>query len=488
MLVACGSDAPPRAGDATLIVDATDPATDEPLALKVTFRGVGLTPTPAWVAPEGIVAEAGVELEAGSWLVDRTAVGAFGQVVVPLPPGTYQLTVSAGPERDVLQVRVTLASDEVRTLEATLPRAVDSAGYACADLHVHSAPSFDSSVSPEARLAAALAEGLDVMAPTDHDVVGDWGAAAATLDVDARLHILLGGEVSPGVGDTPAKGHFNVLPMPVGADMFALFPHPTLTVQEIVTAARMLAEDPVVQVNHPRWDASIGYFDRIGFDPLTGLGTTMTLADGFDAVEVWNGHELDIEGGGVGLETNLADWFGLLRHGHVLVATGSSDTHRLAKTPVGYPRTCVRVPDDRPSAIEDGTFLDALRGGDVFVTSGVMLDVSVEGQPPGATVQPTMPGVVQVSVRVSAAPWISADRLTVLRDGEVVSEMPIRGDAVPVELSVEVMADAFVVVLVEGDTPLPEAAGDHGSPLRSAAFTNPVFVDADGDGVWSAPG
>jgi hypothetical protein len=48
--------------------------------------------------------------------------------------------------------------------------------------------------------------------------------------------------------------------------------------------------------------------------------------------------------------------------------------------------------------------------------------------------------------------------------------------------------DAFVVVEVSG-TPAPASAYATLAPgFTSLAFANPVFVDADGDGAWTAPG
>jgi len=311
-------------------------------------------------------------------------------------------------------------------------------------------------------------------------------AAHEDLDLGQRLHILLGGEISPGVWGTPNKGHFNVMPLPAGADMLSPFPHPVLTVQEIVSAAHALDSDPLVQLNHPRFGQGLGYFDLIDFDPVTATGRAGVLAQGFDAIEVWNGHELDLAGGGVSLGRNLEDWFGLLRHGELIVATGNSDSHRLARTPVGYPRTCVRVPDDRGSAIDDPSFIDALRGGDVFVTSGIFLDVSAEGVRPGSSLRPSVSGVVPLHIAVQAADWVPVDRFRVYRDGDVVLERLVaRGETA--DVSIDVTRDAFVVVLVSGDTPMPEAAGEPGWPTPSVAFTNPIFVDADGDGMWTPP-
>ena len=63
----------------------------------------------------------------------------------------------------------------------------------------------------------------------------------------------------------------------------------------------------------------------------------------------------------------MRDWFALLSGGRRVVAVGSSDSHELVDTPVGYPRTCLELGTD-----EDG---EDCRGGligsqPVVVTGG----------------------------------------------------------------------------------------------------------------------
>jgi hypothetical protein len=88
-------------------------------------------------------------------------------------------------------------------------------------------------------------------------------------------------------------------------------------------------------------------------------------------------------------------------------------------------------------------------------------------------------------VAVAAAPWVPVERLLVHRDGEIVAERPIARGGV-VELPLEFARDGFVVVEVEGiPDPTYQALLPGFTPL---AVANPIFVDADGDGAWSAPG
>ena len=80
---------------------------------------------------------------------------------------------------------------------------------------------------------------------------------------------------------------------------------------------------------------------------------------------------------------------------------------------------------------------------------------------------------------------VPVGELRVYRDGELVYASPIgRGQTAVVPLQFE--RDGFVTVEVEGP-----AEGDYAAVLPGFtpfAFTNPIFVDADDDGVWIAPG
>jgi hypothetical protein len=54
------------------------------------------------------------------------------------------------------------------------------------------------------------------------------------------------------------------------------------------------------------------------------------------------------------------------------------------------------------------------------------------------------------------------------------------------ELPLRFARDSFVFVEVEGDVAEPYASLLPG--YTPFAFANPIYVDADGDGAWTAPG
>src|SRR5690606_11856274 len=111
------------------------------------------------------------------------------------------------------------------------------------------------------------------------------------------------------------------------------------------------------------------YFDYVGFDPATGLADIESEWDTkFTLVEVFNDSNWRAN-----LDSNVADWFGLLRAGRKVLAVGSSDSHGLSSSPVGYPRTCIQVGTDDPRALTANQVRDQLGAGHTTISGGIYL-------------------------------------------------------------------------------------------------------------------
>jgi hypothetical protein len=150
---------------------------------------------------------------------------------------------------------------------------------------------------------------------------------------------------------------------------------------------------------------------------------------------------------------------------------------------VAYPRTYVRM----PGTFRTEAFVSALRAGNAYGSTGPLLDVAVVDDTGGRTglggLHSGARGTLAVTVR--AAPWVPVSRLQVWWNGAVIHEERIVPDT-PVELPLRFEKDGFLTLEVSG-----EATGDYALVARGFvpfAFTNPIFVDADGDGSFSAPG
>ncbi len=74
----------------------------------------------------------------------------------------------------------------------------------------------------------------------------------------------------------------------------------------------------------------------------------------------------------------IDDWFALLQHGHIVTATGNSDTHHLDHNIGGYPRNYVRVQEDAPSKLKEHEIERAVKGHHaVMFTTAPFLMLSV---------------------------------------------------------------------------------------------------------------
>ena len=141
-----------------------------------------------------------------------------------------------------------------------------------------------------------------------------------------------------------------------------------------------------------------------------------------------------------------------------------------------------RVPDDNIENFERGAFLSSLRAGRVTGSTGPWLEVALGDKGPGETWRGREG---DLTVRVRAATWVPVSKLRVRVNGELVHAGDTEAGAVHV-VALRFDADAFVTVEVEGEPGDVYAAIARGA--TPFAFTNPIFVDADADGTWSAPG
>jgi hypothetical protein len=254
--------------------------------------------------------------------------------------------------------------------------------------------------------------------------------------------------------------------------------------------------EPLFQLNHPRSDSGAdedgsffehlsrgeGGLDRAGAavalrnaslferDPASGLRDV-----DFDALELFNGPSMRA------YRAIRADWLWLWLSGEPRTATANSDSHRLAQV-VALPRTYVRLADDRLESFDEAEFARALRLGRALGTSGPFVDLELGGAGIGDTFRG---GRATLRVRVRAAAWVPVSTLRVWRDAEVIDERAIAAGQ-EIELPLEFRRDGFVWVEVFG---LPDETFRAVAPrFPPLAFTNPIRVDADQDGHWTAPG
>jgi len=398
-----------------------------------------------------------------------------------LPAGGYRVHGSRGFWYDTDEETIEASEGEVVSLDLVLPDVVDRTGYLCGDFHHHGINSPDSSIPPEVTVSANAAEGLDIIVSTDHDWITDHRPVVEALGLGGFVKAFTGQEIT-----TFEYGHINAYPVTVriGERNNGAVEHFYMTPQEVFSNALSDPLGPVLQLNHPRATGAGGYLSAVQFDPLTcRIGDPEDWSDLWSVVEVFNsgdfrGHE----------EDDVPDWFGLLSCGYRVPATGTSDSHNCYGDELGYNRTCPYFGHNDPSLVTEDDLTGALLGLNVLVSGGAFITVHAGGATMG-DVASAPGGDADLDIVVQAAEWIGLDRMRIFVNGlevlTVVLDETTRDPLDPVvrfRSSVPVSTgggDGWAVVEVEGDARMdPVSEGD-----RPWAVTNPIFLDADGDGA-----
>lgn len=449
-----------------------------PTPARVLFGGLDGTPD-----PEPRVSNSDADPQHAAFADRRSAFLAHGAATVGLPPGRYRIVATAGPTHTLAIREVEVRDGEVTRVDGELREIVDTKDWVSADFHLHAAPSPDSRVSLDARVASLAASHVDLGVATDHNRITDYGPSTKRLELEDRVVTVVGDEITS--AGPHLLGHFNAFPFPVptGAPEDSVPPYYLVPAADMFVAARQ-AGARVVQVNHARMPPSIGYFDLTGFDAKTGVAKP-ELAFGFDALEAHNGLWLEQESR---VREGVHDLVGLARRSVLVAATGNSDSHKLHWETAGWPRTYVHTARE-PRATRADRTLEALLARKTTVSAGPFVEATVEGADPGAIVHLTRKKA-RVHVRVSAPSWIPVDHVEIWKDDAIAIRLDVPGpakDGVRFErdIEVDVSDDAVLLVWADADNALPD-----GLPLgrsRPIGFTSLFYVDADGDGAVKVP-
>lgn len=461
-----------------------------------------------------------------------------GEGTFEVQPGTYTLVVTRGFEYDLVEQKdLVLTADQTESFNFVLTKVLDTEGYVSADLHVHALNSPDSPVPLEDRVTTFVCEGVEVLVPTDHDVISDLSPVIESMGLEPWITGLSGVEAT-----TFNMGHFNQYPLdydpqhlaggaidwtsadnlpedpstgqPVDVDapVGASESQNNLTPSQMARAyQKVMSGVNVSQVNHPRGDLG-GHLTQVGLDlsqynqpgETSADPTIFRLpadADLFDmkpfrVLEVMNGTGVD------GTTEIMNDWFALLNLGERVGGTGVSDTHNRASSPGGYGRTFIKVPnDDVVAAGLDAGFredfargIDALEmsfGSGLFITTEV---VGANGQvgKMGQLVKADA-GVVTLRIRVQAPSWSNFHTLEIFANPLMYANVSNMSFSTPADLSPQLtLTDAqdFIVQQVPVTSSNPNAFRREALvevPLDFAQDTW-IVVSARGDSGELKPG
>jgi hypothetical protein len=455
-----------------------------------------------------------------------------GATSVWLDTGDYDLIATRGPLQTI--DRQTVHIDGEHEIDFVVDDAFETHASS-ADFHVHTATSGDSNLNQHIRVQSLLATGLDLVAVTDHDVIHDLeeeialvsGTSAGLVSVSA---VEIGMYMDPpkaasDKGDRPpaGTGHMNAFPLDPSVSYPASIENLGQFLNDLQEAqvARNPQKDGVLELNHPRGmqqepsapiQTNADLFNGMGFDATDGFGeganAWMAVSDGglramdFDALEIMNRGSWEL------YSQVRGDWFTFLGWGHRMTGVGNSDSHAITTEWAGYPTNvapCTRNGND--AAARDAFILcwiQSVKGGKIQVTTGPLVDLTLSD---GATtadlgdvVHPT--AAVTASVRVRAADWVPVFEVRLVVDGEIVETRVVTDADRNADGSLDLLTSWPVAttgadqwVIAEAGWPLDQDYPDDPTVLGTYAlvvpeylplgFTNPIFVDGDGDGNWA---
>jgi len=448
-----------------------------------------------------------------------------GTTSVQLLPGRYDVYATAGPFTTLARREVSLAPGGAASVEIDLTRLpLQPPGTLTADLHVHGAVSFDSSIPDLDRVQAFLASGIQVLASTDHDLVHAYADAMAALGADARMHLIPGLETTghilfdlvPGSDFPQVIGHWNFWPLTPDADgpwrgaPWDELAEPGLLFTRVEDMGWPSATG-VAQLNHP-WDPS-DFGRDLGFPRAIGLSALEPLPGAFDGTSQGllfhrpegarfassDYHVQEVMNGSANAEhlAYRALWFYFLDEGFVRGGTANSDSHDLSGSVLGTPRNVVWT-DTTMDRFDAGAFNADVRAGHIVGTNGPIIEVEATDSagmvlgPSTASFAPSADAMLRI--RVSAAPWVPVEEVRIVVNGSVArtlrDELTAPSDPFGTDGLVRFEGTLALADLLPGRPGDAWLVVEAGAPLMAAADLDcdgiPDTGDNDGDGVIDA--
>ncbi len=375
-------------------------------------------------------------------------------------------------------------ADGTTAVDLRLRRQVDTTGFIAADTHIHTVTfSGHGDATIEERMVTLAGEGVELAVATDHNHQTDYEPYQTQMELNPFFTPVTGNEV------TTKNGHLNGFPLPPGGPV----PDHLETNWVKLVADIRLKGAKVVILNHPRYpDPQNNPLTRFRFNRASGdrfNGPAFT----FNAMELANACSPSTLAREELTEDPLrllTDWFAIQNRGEKIIGVGGSDSHTV-DDPVGQARTYIRSSTDDPARLDVDELCRNFLAGDTSVSYGIFAEVTVNGRHhPGELVRPA-DGKVQVRLRVAAADWVKPRRALVFLNGLPVAEQqlaPKPGEAFDQRLEFSIPApkhDAHLVCAVFGDgitEPFWKTLARF-----TAAVTNPLYLDSDGDGKYQSP-
>jgi len=388
-----------------------------------------------------------------------------GETTIRLPVGTIYVEITKGFE--IKPVRRTFEvgeGTEVLTIELERVLPWRERGWVSADTHVHF-------LSPNSALIEGAGEGVNVV----NLLASQWGELMTNVgDFDGK--VTHGTVESGGDGEHLVRvgtenrqhimGHISLL----GYEGSPIVPMTTGGPDEsaLGDAVEVLLTEWARQCKQQNGVVILPHFPL----PRAENAASIVLGE-IDGVEMtsWSDRYSGIN------PYSLSDWYRFLNCGYFVAAVGGTDKMS-ASTAVGTVRTYARLTDGEGFTYD--AWKAAIRRGQTFVTYGPLVDFSVEGRPPGASIElPARGGTVNVEWS-AASVTVPMSKVELVVNGEIREQRAIDSQQDAGSWPVRVDKSSWLALLVRGHYPdRREVIVAHTSPVMVPVAGSEFFAAAD---------
>jgi hypothetical protein len=383
----------------------------------------------------------------------------------------------------VERAAISLREGDTKQVALQLRREVPTKGWIAADSHIHTLThSGHGDAKIEERMLTIAGEGIELAVATDHNHHTDYAPSAASMGVAERFTPVIGNEV------TTKHGHFNAFPIEPGARVVN---HEQEDWAKLLPEIRATPGVKVITLNHPR-DLHSGFIPLGGmqFNPKTGRHRQADALD-IDAMEVITSAAMQSD-----IHLLYRDWFALLNRGHRIAAVASSDSHDVNRFILGQGRTYVAAKDVDAATLDLDEVWRSYKEGRLLVSLGLLTQMKVNDKFTVGDLATGLKDSIKVEATVFGPAWTQADHIELFANGILIREQKIEdnhraGEKARIVWQLPKPAhDVHLVVIATGpgvtepfwEIPRPYQPSSKAFVPRVVGSTNPIWLDADGDG------
>jgi TolB protein len=420
-----------------------DAASGRPLPARVSVSG----PDGRSFAPDGAWFHADDGFDRKQRALEYGYFHISGSAALTVPAGRIALEVSRGPEYQVFRRELSVDSGTVKQVRVILKRLINlpKAGWYSGDLHVHMNYGGTYRNTPVRLAAQAQAEDLHLvenLIVNKEGRIPDVDYFSGAPDPASTSNTLIAHDQEY---HTSYWGHVGLL----GLTRHLVLPGYAGYAN---TAAASLAPDnaSVMDLAHAQ-GAVTGYVHPIDRYPnpsdsaqhLTNelpVDVALGKVDYYEALGFVDDYE-----------ATARVWYQLLNCGFRLPAGAGTDAmanFASLRGPVGMNRVFVRS----GGPLNHRRFLDSLKAGRSFATNGPLLGFTLNGREPGEDLA-LASGEHTAVARVTLRSVVPIDRLEIVRNGEVIAGIPLRGDRTrtSTSLRLSVSASGWYILRARGN-------------------------------------